>query len=383
MFDFQKEVIINSNKLEDGVTNRFTGIEGMLRVLRCADYKKEGLIDGIVYKTTPSVGEVTSVTFNVPTETGIYQVLVGFSLDERYLADYAYPWYKFGKPLIAEFELEDSDLSDNAKVKAADIMAAAIKMAMPNNYCFAKVEVKDNQVKISGVDSHQSIKLAELRKSVNLDCPDTCNEVTYEHVESPEIIQNKMEVGTGAWIQENLRFPSYPNLRYAALNEEEYPIKGALYYQYSFGYCMPRRGLHGQGTVGQALRSITTHTFYVLSSLKDEFEKAITDAFGKESIIDVNVPYKLEILNDYIVSIQDITNGEAVFKKTISGPDINGDVTSDYKWSVANEDNKFEIGETSGQLTVATGKTPEVGDKFVVTLTYKNVQVSQEFTVGV
>ena len=54
MFDFQKEVIINSNVLEDGVTPRFkamTGAVNLFRVLRCADYRKEGLIDGIVYKT--------------------------------------------------------------------------------------------------------------------------------------------------------------------------------------------------------------------------------------------------------------------------------------------------------------------------------------------
>ena len=50
MFDFQKEVIINSNVLEDGVTPRFkamTGAVNLFRVLRCANYRKEGLLEAL------------------------------------------------------------------------------------------------------------------------------------------------------------------------------------------------------------------------------------------------------------------------------------------------------------------------------------------------
>ena len=161
MFDFQKEVIINSNVLEDGVTPRFkamTGAVNLFRVLRCADYRKEGLIDGVVYKTMYNKGVAPSVILNVPTTVGIYRVIVGFSLDGKYLSDYAYPWYKFGKPIMAEFELDASNLAD-----AQEIMIKAIEMAIPENYRFARVtKVDTNKVKISGIDSHQTIKVAEL-----------------------------------------------------------------------------------------------------------------------------------------------------------------------------------------------------------------------------
>ena len=52
MFDFQKEVIINSNLLDDGVNPRFMVMDGpvkLFRVLRCADYRKEGLVEGVIY----------------------------------------------------------------------------------------------------------------------------------------------------------------------------------------------------------------------------------------------------------------------------------------------------------------------------------------------
>ena len=390
MFDFQKEVIINSNVLEDGVTPRFkamTGAVNLFRVLRCADYRKEGLIDGVVYKTMYNKGVAPSVILNVPTDVGIYRVIVGFSLDGKYLSDYAYPWYKFGKPIMAEFELDASNLAD-----AQEIMIKAIEMAIPENYRFARVtKVDTNKVKISGIDSHQTIKVAELQLADNNGCPaDACNEWTYVTVfdalskanRKDSYVPNEMEVGTAAWIQENLRFPSYPNLRYDALNEEEYPVKGGLYVQYSFGYCSPRRGLHGQGTVGQALKSITTHTFYVLSSIADEFETAIKEAFGDDSIKVVS-PDNTELINiEFVsalkVSVQDISKGKAIIKANVSGPAVSPNLI---KYSIKEEDSKYQI-DNDGKLTVKNGQTIVEGDNFTVKASYGNAVAEQEFTVG-
>lgn len=390
MFDFQKEVIINSNVLEDGVTPRFkamTGAVNLFRVLRCADYRKEGLIDGVVYKTMYNKGVAPSVILNVPTDVGIYRVIVGFSLDGKYLSDYAYPWYKFGKPIMAEFELDASNLAD-----AQEIMIKAIEMAIPENYRFARVtKVDTNKVKISGIDSHQTIKVAELQLADNNGCPaDACNEWTYVTVfdalskanRKDSYVPNEMEVGTAAWIQENLRFPSYPNLRYDALNEEEYPVKGGLYVQYSFGYCSPRRGLHGQGTVGQALKSITTHTFYVLSSIADEFETAIKEAFGDDSIKVVS-PDNTELINiEFVsalkVSVQDINEEKAIIKANVSGPAVSPNLI---KYSIKEEDSKYQI-DNDGKLTVKRGQTAAEDDKFTVKASYGNAVAEQEFTVG-
>lgn len=390
MFDFQKEVIINSNVLEDGVTPRFkamTEAVNLFRVLRCADYRKEGLIDGVVYKTMYNKGVAPSVILNVPTGVGIYRVIVGFSLDGKYLSDYAYPWYKFGKPIMAEFELDASNLAD-----AQEIMIKAIEMAIPENYRFARVtKVDTNKVKISGIDSHQTIKVAELQLADNNGCPaDACNEWTYVTVfdalskanRKDNYVPNEMEVGTAAWIQENLRFPSYPNLRYDALNEEEYPVKGGLYVQYSFGYCSPRRGLHGQGTVGQALKSITTHTFYVLSSIADEFETAIKEAFGDDSIKVVS-PDNTELINiEFVsalkVSVQDINGGKAIIKANVSGPAVSPNLI---KYSIKEEDSKYQI-DNDGKLTVKKGQTAAEDDKFTVKASYGNPVAEQEFTVG-
>lgn len=384
MFDFQKEVIINSNLLDDGVNPRFMVMDGpvkLFRVLRCADYRKEGLVEGVIYKTPAEKGQVASATFNLPTKEGTYRVVIGITLIGKYLADYAMPWSNFGKAVLAEFEVSAEDLEKTKKLQ--EKMIKAIEMAIPENYRYVRVSAEDSsKVLVSCTDSHQVITVAELQEQRGISCPDSCTEKQYVTVdEAVEVTKNKMEIGTAAWLQENLRFPSYPNIRYAALNEEEYPVNGGLYTQFSFLYCMPRKGLHGQGTVGQALKSVTTHTFYVLSSLVDKFEEDLKKVFGDDSIKVVS-PDNTELINiEFVsalkVSVQDINEGKAIIKANVSGPAVSPNLI---KYSIK-EDSKYQI-DNDGKLTEKKEQTAAEGDKFTVKASYGNAVAEQEFTVG-
>lgn len=385
MFDFQKEVIINSNLLDDGVNPRFMVMDGpvkLFRVLRCADYRKEGLVEGVIYKTPAEKGQVASAAFNLPTKEGTYRVVIGITLIGKYLADYAMPWSNFGKAVLAEFEVSAEDLEKTKELQ--EKMIKAIEMAIPENYRYVRVSAEDSdKVLVSCTDSHQVITVAELQEQRGISCPDSCTEKQYVTVDKAvEVTKNKMEIGTAAWLQENLRFPSYPNIRYAALNEEEYPVNGGLYTQFSFLYCMPRKGLHGQGTVGQALKSVTTHTFYVLSSLVDKFEEDLKKVFGDDSIKVVS-PDNTELINiEFVsalkVSVQDINEGKAIIKANVSGPAVSPNLI---KYSIKEEDSKYQI-DNDGKLTVKKGQTAAEGDKFTVKASYGNAVAEQEFTVG-
>lgn len=385
MFDFQKEVIINSNLLDDGVNPRFMVMDGpvkLFRVLRCADYRKEGLVEGVIYKTPAEKGQVASAAFNLPTKEGTYRVVIGITLIGKYLADYAMPWSNFGKAVLAEFEVSAEDLGKTKELQ--EKMIKAIEMAIPENYRYVRVSAEDSdKVLVSCTDSHQVITVAELQEQRGISCPDSCTEKQYVTVdEAVEVTKNKMEIGTAAWLQENLRFPSYPNIRYAALNEEEYPVNGGLYTQFSFLYCIPRKGLHGQGTVGQALKSVTTHTFYVLSSLVDKFEEDLKKVFGDDSIKVVS-PDNTELINiEFVsalkVSVQDINEGKAIIKANVSGPAVSPNLI---KYSIKEEDSKYQI-DNDGKLTVKKGQTAAEGDKFTVKASYGNAVAEQEFTVG-
>lgn len=385
MFDFQKEVIINSNLLDDGVNPRFMVMDGpvkLFRVLRCADYRKEGLVEGVIYKTPAEKGQVASAAFNLPTKEGTYRVVIGITLIGKYLADYAMPWSNFGKAVLAEFEVSAEDLEKTKELQ--EKMIKAIEMAIPENYRYVRVSAEDSdKVLVSCTDSHQVITVAELQEQRGISCPDSCTEKQYVTVdEAVEVTKNKMEIGTAAWLQENLRFPSYPNIRYAALNEEEYPVNGGLYTQFSFLYCMPRKGLHGQGTVGQALKSVTTHTFYVLSSLVDKFEEDLKKVFGDDSIKVVS-PDNTELINiEFVsvlkVSVQDINERKAIIKANVSGPAVSPNLI---KYSIKEEDSRYQI-DNDGKLTVKKGQTAAEGDKFTVKASYGNAVAEQEFTVG-
>lgn len=384
MFDFQKEVIINSNLLDDGVNPRFMVMDGpvkLFRVLRCADYRKEGLVEGVIYKTPAEKGQVASAAFNLPKKEGTYRVVIGITLIGKYLADYAMPWSNFGKAVLAEFEVSAEDLEKTKELQ--EKMIKAIEMAIPENYRYVRVSAEGlDKVLVSCTDSHQVITVAELQEQRGISCPDSCTEKQYVTVDGAvKVTKNKMEIGTAAWLQENLRFPSYPNIRYAALNEEEYPVNGGLYTQFSFLYCMPRKGLHGQGTVGQALKSVTTHTFYVLSSLVNTFEEDLKEVFGDNSIKVVS-PDNTELINiEFVsalkVSVQDIVKGKAIIKANVSGPAVSPNLI---KYSIK-EDSRYQI-DNDGKLTVKEGQTATEGDKFTVKASYGNAVAEQEFTVG-
>ena len=65
---------------------------------------------------------------------------------------------------------------------------------------------------------------------------------------------------TKEWIIENLRFPTYSNIRY---NSAADMPTAALYDELAFTYKVPRVGLGGLSGVGQAIDAVTRHIFYV------------------------------------------------------------------------------------------------------------------------
>lgn len=281
MFDFWKEVIINSNVLpvEEGVDEngaqfkRFSALNGnIFRVLRCADYKSDNVVNKEVHYTAGRVGAPASVEMDFAgLAEGVYRILVDLSLENRYYSDYAYPWSEFHKPIMVEFEVAGD-------VVAAEAAMKSLKKAIPTDYKFVHLVLNGDVVKMTCSDPHMVIKSAKLQMVEADPCLDGCSNMQYSDVKVFVPVKNVAPFATGEWLVENLRFPTYPNLRYAAVNSDETPIAGALYHQYTFGYCIERRGLTGQGAVGQMLSSVTHHVFYVLDAYKDEFEAAIKDA---------------------------------------------------------------------------------------------------------
>lgn len=414
MFDFFKEVIINSDTLpvEEGIDaagnafKRFYALtpttpaeaigadpanyrapkEGVLRVLRCADYVKSALKDSKVYKTAGRKGKVAEVEINLApladnvTEPMQYRILVDISLENRYYSDYKYPWSEFHKPIIAEFEVTPG-MDATAIAEAAK---KSLKLYIPSDYKYAVAMLPETgKLVLRCSDPYQVIKAVKIQYLSEEGCMHGCaNPVYYDKAVEVNITKNIAPFGTGEWLVENLRFPTYPNLRYAGVNDDEKPVAGALYTQFAFEYVSPRRGLHGQGTVGQALVSVTHHVFYVLDSLVAEFEQAIKDAFG-----DVIVPMGSEvtILNagqefagPMIVAADPVNKGvegnSVALQATFSGE---GNVVPE--WSVTGP---FQIGKLDEQAILTKLDTDvKAGDVGTLTASYKGISTTVQVVV--
>lgn len=83
--------------------------------------------------------------------------------------------------------------------------------------------------------------------------------------------QGKEGFGTYPFLLHNLRIPTWARTRFMALNQEETPIVGAKYNQYTIHYCV-NRGILGNNAVGDIVKSRTTHVFYVKQDLATAFE---------------------------------------------------------------------------------------------------------------
>lgn len=349
MFDFYKEVIINSATLpesegrdtEGNLFKKFSGVdasgtkEAMFRVLRCADYVKSCVKDSKIYKTFGRKGSVAQAEFDltsIASTPGQYRILMDISLEGRYYSDYKYPWSEFHKLIMAEFEVT-TDMSGAAD-KAAKAAVKALKAYVPSDYKYAvSMKAESGKVKVLCTDPYQVIKSAKIQKVEESGCYDGCSDKEYvDSAVVAVITKNVAPFATGEWLTENLRFPTYPNLRYASANEDERPIPGATYVQYAFEYVSPRRGLTGQGTVGQSLTSVTHHVFYVLDSLATAFDEAISKigelVYMNGQIVILNGGRDE---NEITVTTAQVDGDEVSLKATFSEQK---DGNASFKWSV-------------------------------------------------
>ncbi len=268
MFDFWKEVIINSNDRLETVTN--AAGEELVRVTRCADYNPKNVVDGIVYKTACVEGNVAEITLP---ESGEGRLVIELGLSVGQDSEFARPWFAFKKPIVAEFD---------AKHSAADVMRLAVDSHIGS--------VVDNKFVL--VDPKVCVKKAVIETE------DANGKVTEDDL---TIKHNVVPVGTGEWILENLRFPTHVNTRVAAPNADDMPVVGGKYTQYAFEYCVSKRGVHGSGAVGQPLASVTHHVFYVLEGIDAD---AVFAKLGTINTLEVSesavewVPAKTEIPED-------------------------------------------------------------------------------------
>ena len=297
MFKYTKEFVLNE------VASKLHKVEGLhpngnkeskIVIERVGEYFPSLMSE--VNVTEGKKGQYASLTITPGSlEPGLYNIRINVKLVNKYLAEYAHPNYAaFGKPIMVGFSVS---AGDNAVEKIYEQMYEALRAADE----FVKVEKNSSSVVLTAKDFYMTFghmengKLIPDAEFVKYEvCGDECNpQGDYKEMTNNvfTVKANVEPFATGEWILENLRLPTSQNLRFGTVNDEM-PIPGALYRQFSFAYTSPRPGFGGVSGVGQRVEAVTNHVFYVLESEADTFKAALSPSSvtgGGDSVTEEDV----------------------------------------------------------------------------------------------
>lgn len=299
MFQYTHELVLNS--INSAITKKNS--DDSITIERGGEYKKEFVQGGIIWQTNPVSAALDKWTLDVSklnlTSGKNYALNLFVKLvDPHALFEYGYPNYNtFGKQVLLDFEA-----SGTAATDAQMIVDSILPQVMENDLSFLKASVSTNSVVLEVGHTGlriDSVALAEYD-------PTTCDSCIGEYL-APHVILDHGSIistwGTGAqaaiahtttgvdpfatgeWLIENLRFPSYPNVRYAGIGESNRPIPGESYTMFSFAYESPRPGLGGLSGVGQKMEAVTRHIYYVRGLVSD----SSSSAYAFKNLVDSNL----------------------------------------------------------------------------------------------
>lgn len=298
MFDYIHDVILNITSAKDlqdkvKVTSAKDG-KKVITFKRNGEYKldnvqnvvltngtfgvKEALTlhcDGLIKSENVSDGQGGTVKVY---ETGLYQLALYVKMPNRFYGEFANAnWYAFGKPIIIGFEVTE-EMAESGAVLAKKL-ERLFNLAVPESNRFVSVKVdKNTDLVVTVREEYMHFGDIILEKYD----PTVCDSCLGEYVERElvkgtnyEITKGVEPFGTAEWITENLRFPSYPRVRYKAINGDETPMQGVVYDQISFVYENERKGFGGSDSVGQAITASTIHSFYVPQAYSEQVKKML------------------------------------------------------------------------------------------------------------
>ena len=293
MFQFTTTNVINSDKdlttgLPKWTTVDASGAEpAVLRIKRVNNFKATNVV--AIYKAEAHDAEFAKATIDLAQVNGtegemfrlhIYVGLTPSSQNSLYANDLQYK----GKPFSVDFVWADTAANTVTKliktINKYQMMVYSKKLLnITANSTFITVEGTDEYqrfrfLNIEKIDMEAYYGMGDavvVRSLEDLSEKDTNAQVTNA---AEGYFVGKEGFGTYPYLLHNLRLPTWARTRYMAPNQDETPIIGAKYNQYTIYYCV-NRGILGDNAVGDLVKSRTTHVFYVKQDLASAFETAL------------------------------------------------------------------------------------------------------------
>ena len=324
MFQFTTTNVINSNKdLTTGkplwsVQEAAGDKPASLYVKRVNKFIATNIV--AIYKAEAHDAENAKVTLDFSQVNGtagdvfrlhIYVGLSQASQSSLYANDLQWK----GKPFSVDFVWGDSAADTVTKlVKTINKYAAMVynkkMLNVTNSGTYITIEATDEYqrfrfVNIEKFDADAYHGMGEynvVRSLDDLTEADSNAEVT---ATAEGYFVGKEGFGTYPFLLHNLRLPTYARNRWLALNQDETPIVGAKYNQYTIYYCV-NRGILGDNAVGDLVKSRTTHVFYVRQDLATEFEAALAKVGTVITVNKVGTPDPGTVAGDVDTLQQDV-----------------------------------------------------------------------------
>ena len=307
MFDFTTTNVINSDKdlttgkaLWEGKASS-DDKPASFEVKRVGKFLKPNVVS--IYKALANDPEMAKVTIDLTSirdakagesyRLSIYVGLTQASQESRYANDLILK----GKPFTIDFIWKSTpEATAEALVKTINKYAVMVYGEKLLN-----VSSSTSFVTIEAVNEYQRFRKVNIEK---FDSEAYFGRGEYNVVRSLEDIAKKnsnAEVtnaaegyfngkegfGTYSYLLHNLRIPTPMRTRAFGTNLDENPIIGARYNQYTIRYCTDR-GVLGTNAVGDTVKSVTTHVFYVNQSVASGFETALSNIGSPVSVPSVS-----------------------------------------------------------------------------------------------
>ena len=311
MFKYSVTSVINANKdyttdlpLFEGLSGETqadgTVLEDRLKIRRGLEFKKSN-VQAIYHRGyRAAVNPEYKVALDTVAATpGIYRISLYVTLSGSQDERYANTRVLKGKPIFVEFEVT---AKENTAALVADKVIAITKKYLQMVYEDKIINiVKDGTtgIIIKGISGEQRFSKVALEKWDGTDwftLDESINGVPGTKITVTAIGDNGF--GTYRNIIKDLRLPTAANTRWTHIAQDEIPVVGGMYDQYTIVYCV-HRGVLGSDAVGDDVTSVTEHVFYVKSDVKVAWEAAlaklgtVTEVNAAGTVKDIKEPAEL------------------------------------------------------------------------------------------
>jgi len=302
MFQFTTTTVINSDKdlttgktLFGGIAANTTAtppVPANFYVLRVGNFTPANVVE--CYEAAGYAAEMAKATFDLSTAlTGAvdgdqFRIVISLGLTQgSALSYYANDLGYKGKNISVDF-IFDTDAATTLDklvktINKYELMIYGTKLVdVTGATTFLTIESKDEyqkfiSISIDKFSQNANQALAEYIPVKTLaDLPVAATNAAVTNA-AEGYFAGKESFGSYTFLLHNLRLPTYERTGFASPNQDESPIPGALYTQFTIHYCKDR-GILGDNAVGDFVKSQTTHVFYVHSNYAAAFKTALQTA---------------------------------------------------------------------------------------------------------